>query len=61
MMLEEMSTSGFVQHFPVCLKDLEIVDNRVVRWINVGCMKIIVYGWEHRIKCCQYQLLNLNS
>ena len=39
MMLEEMSAAGFCQHFSVCLKDLEIVDNCVVRWINVGCMK----------------------
>ena len=39
MMLEEMSAAGFCQHFFVCLKDLEVVDNRVVRWINVGCMR----------------------
>ena len=53
----------FISLISVCLKNLEIVDNRVVRWINVGCMMKdnTVYDWELCIKCCQYQLLNLNS
>ena len=41
----------FVSIFSVCFKDLEIVDNRVVRWINVGCMKknSIRLGTSHQV------------
>jgi hypothetical protein len=41
----------FVSIFSVCLKDLEIVDNRVVRWINVGCTKDngIRMGTSHQV------------